>query len=58
MEKLRQAKIRINATEREILDAIERASKTYPDLTTQEIGSAMLRLLESINNQEIKRQCE
>ena len=34
MEKLRQAKIRINATEREILDAIERASKTYTDLTT------------------------
>ena len=58
MEKLRQAKIRINATEKEILDAIERVIKTYPDLTTEEIGSAMLRLLQSMNSDEIKRQCE
>ena len=58
MEKFRQAKIRISATEREIINAIVKVKKTYPDLTTEEIGAAMLKLLSSMVNDEIKQYCK
>ena len=54
--KLRDSKIRINKVECEILKAIDISAKEHPDLTTEEVGSAMLRLLTSMNKDEIKRQ--
>jgi hypothetical protein len=56
-QKKYDSKVRINRTELLLIDAIEQATKEHPEITTAEIGAAMLKLLTKINNDEIVEQC-
>jgi hypothetical protein len=55
---LEEAKRRINGVEKAFLDTIVEVSDIYSDLTTEEIGAAMLRILQSMNDDEINKQCK
>ena len=49
-----QSKVRINELEKVFIDAIESYSNKEPDLTMNEVGSVMLKMLSEANYNEIK----
>jgi hypothetical protein len=53
-EKRVESKVRINALEKVFIDTIEDFSNKNPDLTMNEVGAVMLKMLSDANYQEIK----
>ena len=57
-QKKYDSKVRINRTELLLIDAIEQVKREHPEITTAEIGAAMLKLLSKFNNDEIVEKWE
>jgi hypothetical protein len=53
-EKRLNSKIRINELEKVFINAIEDFSNKNPDLTMNEVGAVMLKMLTQANDSEIK----
>ena len=53
-EKRLNSKIRINELEKVFVNAIEDFSNKNPDLTMNEVGAVMLKMLTQANDSEIK----
>lgn len=53
-EKRVESKVRINALEKVFIDTIEDFSNKNPDLTMNEVGAVMLKMLTHANDNEIK----
>ena len=49
-----ESKERFNTLEKVFIDTIEDFSNKNPDLTMNEVGAAMLKMLTDANNNEIK----
>jgi len=53
-EKRVESKVRINALEKVFIETIEDFSNKNPDLTVNEVGAVMLKMLSDANYNEIK----
>lgn len=49
-----QSKVRINELEKVFIDAIEDFSNKNPDLTINEVGAVMIKMLSDANYNELK----